>query len=215
MAAVLEISPDPEQPSPPGDVRPAPQDESIAQAIASAASGGTSVTATATGLKPIERLTSDSRIDRIIPESDTRTLVEYRSRFARDFIRSDYNFCAAKVTVARGGKVKALDIAFRQANEWLSKSIAWVEKHNAREFQIPHELIELKITHPLAGRLVRCLSQYDRLFIRTTEALLAAKIQSEDRENILANAEKRFKHIVQVCMPDNDQYDFDGTRRDH
>ena len=165
-------------------------------------------------LKPIARLTSDSRIDRIVPESDAVTLLEYRSRFARDFIRSDYNFCAAKVAVARGGKLRALDIALRDTGEWLRKAIAWVDKHNAREIALPYEVIELKVTRPLAGALVRCLTQYDRLFVKTLEAMLAAKIEAVDRQNILANAEKRFRHIVQVCIPDNDQYDFDGERRE-
>src|SRR5438067_1118482 len=49
------------------------------------------------GLKPIERLTSDTRIARINPESDTTTVLRYSSQFARDYIRSDYNFCAAKI----------------------------------------------------------------------------------------------------------------------
>jgi hypothetical protein len=191
MAAVLELPPDPERPEKPA----------------------LSVTS-ASGLKPIERLTSDSRIDRIIPESDTLTVLQYSSQFARDFIRSDYNFCAAKITVARGGKLHALDTAVREASEWLKKSIDWVARHNARSIELPHEVIELKITRPLAGALVRCLTQFDRLFVATLEAVLAEKIQSTDRANILANAERRIRHIAQVCIPDNDQYDFDGTRRD-
>jgi hypothetical protein len=30
----------------------------------------------------------------------------------------------------------------------------------------------------------------------------------------VANAEKRIRHIAHVCVPDNDQYDFDGSRRE-
>jgi hypothetical protein len=213
MAAVLEIPPDPEHLSSPGEPRAhLAIAESIAPPVPDADPPPTDEPAT--DLKPIARLTSDSRIDRIVPESDAVTLLEYRSRFARDFIRSDYNFCAAKVAVARGGKLRALDIALRDTGEWLRKAIAWLDKHNAREIALPYEVIELKVTRPLAGALVRCLTQYDRLFVKTLEAVLAAKIQAVDRQNILANAEKRFRHIVQVCIPDNDQYDFDGERRD-
>jgi hypothetical protein len=167
-----------------------------------------------TGLKPIERLTSDSRIARIIPQSDSRTILKYSSRFIRDFVRSDYNFCAAKVTVARNGKLLALDAAFRATDEWVTKAIAWIEKRNARTFPRPQEEIELLVTHPLAGRLVRCLSQYDRLSGRSMEAVFAQKLQPEERETLVANAEKRIRHIALVCVPDNDQYDFDGSRRE-
>jgi hypothetical protein len=167
-----------------------------------------------TGLKPIERLTSDLRIARIIPQSDSRTILKYSSRFTRDFVRSDYNFCAAKVTVARKGKLLALDAAFRTADEWLTKAVAWIEKRNARSFPLFQEEVELIITHPLAGRLVRCLTQYDRLSTRSMEAVFAQKLQPEERATLLANAEKRIRHIVHVCVPDNDQYDFAGSRRE-
>jgi hypothetical protein len=213
MSAVLELPSDPERETPPGDSRPELTIAASTPDAGDAPSPANSAPyATATGLKPIERLTSDSRIARIIPDSDASTLLEYCSLFARTFIRSDYNFCAAKVTVARGGKVKALDNAFREADTWLTKAIAWVEKHNSRPLVLPRESIELKVTHPLAGRLVRCLTQYDRLFARSLEALLSGKIETEGRENILANAEKRIRHIVFVCAPDNDEFDFDGTR---
>ncbi|MFC0402971.1 AcaB family transcriptional regulator [Paraburkholderia rhizosphaerae] len=215
MSAVLELPSDPERESPPGESRPAlTLAASAPEASDTPPPAAASPYPTATGLKPIDRMISDTRLERIIPNSDASTLLEYSSQFARTFIRSDYNFCAAKVTVARSGKVRALDRAFRETDEWLTKAIAWIEKHNARPLVLPHEVIELKITHPLAGRLVRCLTQYDRLFVRTIEALLSQKIQPEDRENILANAEKRIRHIVFVCLPDNDQYDADGSRRD-
>lgn len=168
---------------------------------------------TGTGLKPIARLTSDSRIERIIPTTDSRTVLQYSSRFAREFIRSDYNFCAAKVAVSRNGKLRALDRAFREADEWFSKAISWVEKHNARSFPLAHEEIELIVTHPLAGRLVRCLTRYDRIFTHSMEAVMSQKIMPNDRANLLANAERRIRQIVQVCIPDNDQYDIDGERR--
>ncbi|VWC42108.1 hypothetical protein BLA23254_07052 [Burkholderia lata] len=170
--------------------------------------------ATSTGLKPIQRLTSDSRIDKIVPDSDAVTILNYSSLFARTFVRSDYNFCAAKITVARGGKVRALEIALRDAADWMRKATAWVEKHNARSLAFPSEQIELKVTRPLAGLLVRCLTQYDRLFTATMEAQLADKITAQERANILKNAEGRILYVRTACIPDNDRYDADGTVRD-
>lgn len=210
MAAVLELPPDPDRDAPPGDPRPAltitATDTSAADAPPQGAGGS--------GLKPIERLISDSRIERIIPDSDAVTVLRYSSQFARDFIRRDYNFCASKIAVARGGKMRAIETALRDASEWLRKATAWVEKHNARPITLPHEVIELKVTRPLAGLLVRCLTQYDRLFVGTLEAVLAEKLKGEERETILANAAKRIRLIGQICIPDNDRYDFDGTRSD-
>lgn len=218
MAAVLDPSSAPEAPlsSPDGALSPP---VGTGTALGSASMPLQAVpplvveTPSGTGLKPIARLTSDSRIEKIIPESNARTVLRYSSQFARDFIRSDYNFCASKMAVARKGKVRALDTALRETSEWLSKAIAWVEKHNARELRMEYEEIELTITRPLAGSLVRCLTQYDRLWVRTLEAQLARKFATDDaREIALANAEKRIRHIRHVCMPDNDQYAADGSR---
>ncbi|OLL27627.1 DUF1845 domain-containing protein [Burkholderia sp. SRS-W-2-2016] len=206
MAAVLELSPEPDR-QPEGDAaRPALSVATPASAASPSASGS--------GLKPIERLTSDSRIDRINPETDSQTVLRYSSQFARNYIRSDYNFCASKIAVARGGKVRALEKALRDTSNWLGKTDEWLARHEARRLEMPHELIELTITRPLAGLLVRCLTQYDRIFVRSTERMIERKITDQDRANILTNAERRLKHIVQVCMPDNDQYDFDGERRE-
>lgn len=192
MAAVLDTPPEPDRPERSDD----PKLKSVS------------------GLKPIERLTSDTRVARIVPESDTATVLHYSSQFARDFIRSDYNFCAAKIAVARGGKVLALQSALRDASEWLRKTSEWIARHDARPIDMLPEKIELVITRPLAGLLVRCLTQYDRIFVGSIAAMLAEKITSTDRANILANAERRIRHVVQICMPDNDQYDFDGERRE-
>lgn len=170
--------------------------------------------ATSTGLRPIQRLTSDSRIDKIVPDSDAVTILLYSSVFARTFIRSDYNFCAAKISVARGGKVRALETALRDTADWMRKATAWVERHNARSLTFPYEQIELKVTRPLAGLLVRCLTQYDRLFTASMEAQLAEMITQQDRVNILSNAEGRILHVKTLCIPDNDRYDADGTVRD-
>jgi hypothetical protein len=209
MAAVLELPSDPDRPVDSDATRPV-----LALASSDAGTPAPAPAPAASGLKPIERLTSDTRIARIVPESDAITVLLYRSQFARDFIRSDYNFCAAKIAVARGGKVRALETALRETSNWLRKTTEWIARHDARPIELPHETIELTITRPLAGLLVRCLTQFDRIFVGTLEALLAEKITSTDRANILANAEKRIRHIVQVCMPDNDQYDFDGERRE-
>jgi len=167
-----------------------------------------------TGLKPIERLTSDTRIAKIIPDSDAVTVLNYSSQFAREFIRSDYNFCASKIAVARGGKTRAIESALRETTEWMRKAIAWVEKHNAREIPLPSDRIELTVTRPLAGLLVRCLTQYDRLFARTLEAVVANKLSGEEREAILSNAARRIRLITRACKPDNDRYRSDGTLRD-
>ena len=199
MAAVLEQTPEP-------DPRPAPCVAPQSDQSTAAAPGS--------GLKPIDRLTSDSRLARINPESDAKTVLRYSSVFARNYIRSDYNFCAAKIAVARGGKVRALESALRETSEWLRKTEKWLLRHQVRPIELPHDLIELTITRPLAGLLVRCLTQYDRVYARATERVLTGKITGEDRAGILNNAERRLKQIVQICMPDNDQYDFDGERRE-
>jgi len=193
MAAVPDFLPEPERP----DSRP----------------GDKAETEPLSGLKPIERLTSDTRIARINPESDTTTVLRYSSQFARDYIRSDYNFCAAKIAVARGGKVRALENALRETAEWLRKTDGWLARHELRAIDMPHEEIELVVTRPLAGLLVRCLTQFDRIFGKSLAAVVMGKITPEARARMLSNAERRLKHIVQVCMPDNDQYEFDGERR--
>lgn len=198
MAAVLEQTPEP-------DPHPAPGVASQPEQSIAATAGS--------GLKRIDRLTSDSRLSRINPESDAKTVLRYSSQFARNYIRSDYNFCAAKIAVARGGKVRALETALRETSDWLRKTEQWLLRHQVRPIELPHDLIELTITRPLAGLLVRCLTQYDRVYARATERMMTGKITGEDRARILDNAERRLKQVVQICMPDNDQYDFDGERR--
>lgn len=204
MAAVLETAPLPDdsngQPVPDGIPTTTPPP------LAPVPSG--------TGLKPIARLTSDSRYAKIIPDSERLTELRYSSQFVRDFVRSDYNFCASKISVARGGKLRALDVTVRETSGWLAKCVPWVEKHGARQLPWPSEIIMLDVKRPLAGQLVRCLSLYERLYKRTQEAKNERKLTPERCAAMLANAEKKLKHIVQVCMPDNDQYDFDGERRE-
>jgi hypothetical protein len=203
MAAVLEQTPE-----------PAPETRASESLVLSDATqpDQSAPTTSGSGLKPIDRLTSDSRLARINPESDAKTVLRYSSQFARDYIRSDYNFCAAKIAVARGGKVRALEAALRDTSEWLRKTEQWLLRHEARPIALPHDLIELTITRPLAGLLVRCLTQYDRVYIRATERVARGKITGEERARLLNNAERRLKQIVQICRPDNDQYEFDGER---
>ncbi|WP_321817901.1 MULTISPECIES: DUF1845 domain-containing protein [unclassified Paraburkholderia] len=203
MAAVFEAAPPPDGPT--GETVPAGTPSPSAP-LAAVPSG--------TGLKPIERLTSDDRYAKIIPDSDRLTELRYSTQFTRDFVRSDYNFCAAKISVARGGKLRALDVALRETSGWLTKAVPWVEQHGARHLPWPSETIMLDVKRPLAGQLVRCLSLYERLYKRTLEARNEHKLMPERCAAMLANAEKKIKHIVQVCRPDNDEYEFDGTRRE-
>lgn len=166
------------------------------------------------GLKPIKRLTSDTRLAKIIPQSHAAFEVQYCSLFVREFIRSDYNFCAAKVTIARGGKVKALDAGFRQTEEWLRQTIEWLDAKPSRTLPVSYETIQVTVTHPLAGRLIRLLSQFDRIFVKSMEAKAGLKISSGDCDNIMTNASKRVKNIARLCEPDNDRYHPDGKLRD-
>lgn len=202
MAAVFETAPPPDGPT--GETVPGGVPGSPAPLVA---------VPTGTGLKPIERLTSDSRYAKIIPDSDRLAELRYSSQFTRDFVRSDYNFCASKISVARGGKLRALDATVRETSAWMTKSVAWIEQHGARHMLWPSEIIMLEVKRPLAGQLMRCLSLYERLYRRAQEARNERKLSPERCTAMLANAEKKIKHIVQVCMPDNDQYDFDGERR--
>ena len=203
MAAVFEAAPPPDGPTGETVRTGTPSPSAPLVAVPSG-----------TGLKPIERLTSDTRYAKIIPDSERLTELRYSSQFTRDFVRSDYNFCAAKISVARGGKLRALDVACRETSAWLSKAVTWVEEHGAHQFPWPYEIVQLDVKRPLAGQLVRCLLLYERLHKRTQEARNEHKLLPERCAAMLANAEKKIKHIVQVCMPDNEEYEFDGTRRE-
>ncbi|QGZ67032.1 DUF1845 domain-containing protein [Paraburkholderia acidisoli] len=203
MAAVLETAPLPDDR--PGG--PAHGGTPEAPANLTAVPSGT-------GLKPIERLTSDTRYAKIIAEAEHLTTLQYCSLFTRTFVRSDYNFCASKISVARGGKLHALDAAMRETSEWFRKAIDWVEQLGARQMPWPSESIGLEVKRPLAGQLVRCLSQYERLFKRAAEANREGRLSPERTAAMLANAEKKLKHIVQVCIPDNEEYDVGGDRHD-
>jgi hypothetical protein len=203
MAAVLESAPQPDDLS-----------GSAAQGEVFNAPALLTPVPSGTGLKPIERLTSDTRYAKIVPDSAQASVLRYSSLFVRTFIRSDYNFCASKISVAREGKLRALDLALRETSEWFTKAIAWVEQLGARNLPRPFETIELEVKRPLAGQLVRCLTQFERLFGRAHSARADQRLSDERCVAMLANAEKKLNRIVQLCIPDNEEYTFDGTRRE-
>ncbi|MCP3712455.1 DUF1845 domain-containing protein [Paraburkholderia sp. CNPSo 3274] len=203
MAAVLETAPQPEET--PGNA---------AQGGAPDAPAPLTAVPSGTGLKPIERLTSDTRYAKIIPDSAQVTTLKYSSIFVRTFLRSDYNFCASKISVARDGKLRALDHAIRETTEWFTKAIVWTEQLGARHLPRRYETIELEVKRPLAGQLVRCLTQYERLFARAWSAHASHLLSQERCTATLANAEKKLNRITLLCVPDNEEYDFDGTRRE-
>jgi hypothetical protein len=162
------------------------------------------------GLKPIQRLTSDERLARINPTTLARTEFTYYSRFNRDFLRSDYSFAAAKMAVARNGKQRAIENEFRVADAWFAKMLKSIMKRHLRIVPVTGELIELEIKHALSGRLVRLLVQYDHLFIATMGGQMARTVSDHDRQTILNAAEARIKQIPFLCIPDTDRFTSDG-----
>ncbi|WP_231586613.1 hypothetical protein [Cupriavidus basilensis] len=164
------------------------------------------------GLRTIERFNSDDRIARIVPDTATGAIATYYSTFARDFLDANFYFCSAKFSVGRGGKVKALDIAFREAEDWFEASLADWEARNQIQFAVASREIQVQITHPLAGRLLRLVRQYDRLFSVSLFCSAARSVSGSEREQILNAAARRISQIHRLCMPDNDKYAPDGSR---
>jgi hypothetical protein len=162
------------------------------------------------GLRPIKRLTSDDRLARINPETLAKTELHYYSAFAREFVRSDYNFCAAKMTLARGGKLLALEAEFRKSEAFFRKAFGWANRLHGRSVHLDPEAVTLEIKHPLSGRLVRLLTIYDQLFLKTMEALVARTVMAHDRKAALDSAEARIRQIPFLCIPDNDRYASEG-----
>jgi len=192
------------------------QSEEIARAAVASTdtalmSGYSQMALAAAGLKPIARLSSDTRMDNIIPHSHATYTISYCSIFVRDFVRGSYNFCAAKMTVARGGKRRGLDQGFKDGEEWVYKTLDWLNERAGRHFPMNFAEIEVRIPHPMAGRLVRMLSEYDRIFEKSMAAMVAHHIDSDIREGILRNAERRVRQLQQLCIPDNDRFDVDGN----
>ncbi|GLC94748.1 hypothetical protein Tamer19_41560 [Cupriavidus sp. TA19] len=167
---------------------------------------------TDTGLKPLTRLISEDRVSRIVPETATKVQVSFSSVFTRRFLHDDYLFCASKCSVARGGKVKALDEAFREAEEWFTKVTEWLATKNQLEFSIGYESVDLEVPNALAGRLLRLLNQYDKLSAATLFAHIGRSISGTERDTQLDIASRRINIIHTLCIPDNDRYADDGSR---
>ncbi|SPK77490.1 conserved protein of unknown function (plasmid) [Cupriavidus taiwanensis] len=166
----------------------------------------------AAGLRPIERFNSDERLSRIVPQTDAGAVASYCSKFARDFLGAHLYFCSAKFTVARGGKVKALDDAFREAEAWFDAMMGSFTDRHQIEFALAYIDIPVKITHQFAGRLLRLVRKYDRLFAATLFCSAAGSVSSTEREEVMQLAAKRIAGIHLLCIPDNDKYAADGTR---
>lgn len=166
------------------------------------------------GLKPITRLQSDDRLSRIVPTSHATIDTCYYSQFARTFIQSSYNFCAAKMTVARHGKVEALDRELRETEDWYVRVMHWLNTLHQVEVPIAADRITLDVPSPQAGRLIRSLNQYDRLFVATLQALFARSITADKRHAVLSTASRRIKQVALTCIPDTERFAFDGTLED-
>ncbi|WP_155887951.1 AcaB family transcriptional regulator [Cupriavidus sp. WS] len=164
------------------------------------------------GLRTIERFNSDDRIARIVPDTAAGATATYYSTFARDFLDANFYYCSAKFSVGRGGKVKALDLAFREAEDWFESSLADWEVRNQIQFAVASREIPVKITHPLAGRLLRLIRQYDRLFSISLFCSAARSVSGTEREQVLSAAARQISRIHRLCIPDNDKYAPDGSR---
>jgi hypothetical protein len=165
------------------------------------------------GLKAISRLQGDSRIAKIVPTSDNEITHQYHSRYARDFVMRHYNFCAAKLAVARNGKTLAIDLAFKDAEDWYIKANKWSADLDVSPYPLFAESITLPVPHPSAGRLVRLLGEYDRFFVNLAGAALAGSISGQGHETALNNAQARINSIHYLCRFDADHFDIDGTLR--
>jgi hypothetical protein len=164
------------------------------------------------GMKPIERLSGDSRLEKIIPNTNASFTLGYRSLFLRKFIRGSWNFCSAKFTVARRGKVKALDAAFRDTEEWFKAGLEWASKLPQSRIYLVEDLYTLEVTHPYCGRLIRLMTQYDELFAATLFAVLCNALTEKSRAKTLSEAERRVQEIRALCEPDTSKFNGDGTR---
>lgn len=164
------------------------------------------------GLKPIARLVGEDRIKRIVPETAASAQVTYSSVYVRDFLRSAYNFCSSKFSVARSGKTRALDEKFREAELWFEKAIAWHANKSQTPIPIETDTVEVQVTHPLSGRLIRLLNQHDRLFALAIFARVANSISALEFEGTMKVAGSKIASIHQSCIPDNDRFAADGAQ---
>jgi hypothetical protein len=170
-----------------------------------------SESASESGLRPLSRLTSDSRLARINADTLAETELPYYSKFTREFLRSDFNFAAAKMTVARGGKLIAIEAEFRAAEAFFKKALDWANKLPGRRTPVQPEMVTLEIKHAMSGRLVRLLLMYDQLFLKTMEALMLRSVTAQTRQAALEAAEIRVKQIPFLCIPDNNRFAPEGV----
>lgn len=165
----------------------------------------------ASGLKPIERHNSEERLSRLTPTTASATLHAYCSKFARDFLDAHFYYASSKFVVARGGKVKALDEAFRDAEEWYGSALSWLSTTDQVEIPLFYEEKEVKVSHSFAGRLLRLLMQFDRIFVETLYSQECGSISPDQRATTIQIAAKRITAIHQLCIPDTDKFDPDGA----
>jgi hypothetical protein len=167
------------------------------------------------GLKTISRLQGDNRVAKIVPTSDNEVTLQYYSRYARDFVMRNYNFCASKMAVARNGKTLAIDVAFKAAEDWYVKANAWASDLDISPFPLFAETIPLTVPHPSAGRLIRLLGEFDRFFVTLAGAALSGSVTGEGHERAISNAQSRINYIHYLCRFDADHFDIDGTLLKH
>lgn len=166
------------------------------------------------GPKPIQRLLSQDRVSRIIPDTDSGTVLTYCSDFVRDFVRSDWNFCTSKMSVASKEKILALDTRFREANAWMDAKLAWSRSFRRRNVSLRYDRREVVVTHSLAGRLARLLNQHDQLFANVLGAYMASTIDDAQKDDALIGAARHIGAIHRLCIPDNDRFARGGKQHD-
>jgi hypothetical protein len=163
------------------------------------------------GLKAISRLQGNNRLAKIVPTSENEVTLQYYSRYARDFVMRNYNFCASKMAVARNGKTLGIDMGFKAAEDWYVKANAWAGNLDIAPFPLFAETISLTVPHPSAGRLIRLLGEFDRFFVTLAGAALAGSVTAEAHGRAINNAQSRINYIHYLCRFDADHFDIDGT----
>ncbi|RWA55722.1 hypothetical protein AU476_06360 [Cupriavidus sp. UYMSc13B] len=153
---------------------------------------------------------SEGRVAKIVPQTDSGTEVSYCTDFVRNFLRSDYNFCTAKFSVASKAKILALDEAFRDAQEWMDAKLQWIERQPRRHVSVKFDQRQIVVTHSLAGRLIRLLNQHDRLLYRVLGAYMAQVISDAEKDDAILGAARHIRAIHRLCIPDNDHFTADG-----
>jgi len=162
-------------------------------------------------LKPLVRKSGEGRLARIEPATRDAHQLVYKSPFVRNFLRGDYNFCAAKIPLARDGKIKAIDNKFLEIENWFTSANRWLSGKPQRPFELESDSADVQVTHPLVGRLIRVLMQYDSIFGCTIFALMANSITADDRRNTLETIENKIKALKSLCIPEPTRFDADGN----